>query len=224
MTTVQTNRVSDSLLSAVNGERAAKKTDDVGAAQDRFMTLLITQMRNQDPLNPMDNAQMTSQLAQLSTVSGIEKLNVALQSLQSSYQASQTLQATALIGHGVLVPGAAVDLAEGQALMGIELEAPADTVQVTIRDASGNAVHTMALQRQPAGTYPLHWDGKTDAGTTAADGKYTFEVKAMVADQKIAANTLSFGQVASVSTSSQGIKLNVPSVGAVNFTDVRQIL
>ncbi len=224
MTTIQNNAVSDSLLSSVNGNRAAKKTDEVVAAQDRFMTLLVTQMKNQDPLNPMDNAQMTSQLAQLSTVSGIEKLNATLGSLMGSYQASQTLQAAGMIGHGVLVPGSAVELVEGEALMGIELEGPADKVQVTVRDGSGTLVHTIDLEKQPAGTYPLHWDGTTDAGTKAANGKYTFEVKASAGDQKITATALSFGQVASVSTGSQGIKINVPSIGAVNFSDIRQIL
>lgn len=224
MTTVQNPGVTDNLLAAVNGARSAKKSDTVAEAQDRFMTLLVTQMKNQDPLNPMDNAQMTSQLAQLSTVSGIEKLNAALESLQGSYQASQTLQATAMIGHGVLVPGDAVELVEGKALMGVELDGPADKVAVTIRDAGGKAVHTMTLEKQPAGTYPLAWDGKTDAGATAADGKYTFDIKAMVGDQTVGATALSFGQVASVSTGALGIKINVPSIGSVNFGDIRQIL
>ncbi len=224
MTTIQNSGVSDNLLTAVNGNRAAKKTDEVAAAQDRFMTLLVTQMKNQDPLNPMDNAQMTSQLAQLSTVSGIEKLNSTLESLMGSYQSSQTLQATGMIGHGVLVQGDSLELAEGQALMGIELDAPADKVQVTIRDGAGKAVHSFDLENQAAGTYPLHWDGTTDSGIPAADGKYTFEVKATVGEQSVGAKALSFGQVASVSTGSQGIKINVPGIGEVNFADIRQIL
>lgn len=225
MTTIQNNPgVTDSLLTAVNGTKTAKAADTAAEAQDRFMTLLVTQMKNQDPLNPMDNAQMTSQLAQLSTVSGIEKLNAALQSLQGSYQASQTLQATGMIGRGVLAPGNSVQLVEGEAILGLELAAPADKVQVTIRDAGGTAVHSFTLDKQPAGTYPLAWDGKTDAGTTAANGNYTFEVKASTGEQSVAATALSFGQVASVSTGSQGIKINVPNIGAVNFADIRQIL
>lgn len=224
MTTIQNSGVTDNLLTAVNGNRAGKKADEVVAAQDRFMTLLVTQMKNQDPLNPMDNAQMTSQLAQLSTVSGIEKLNAALESLQGSYQTSQTLQATSMIGRGVLVPGTALELVDGNAVMGMELEGPADKVQITIRDAAGNPVHAMVLEKQEAGTYPLAWDGKTDSGSAAPDGKYTFEVKASVAGQNIPVRSLSFGQVASVSTSSQGIRINVPNVGALNFSDIRQIL
>ncbi|RJG01180.1 flagellar hook assembly protein FlgD [Noviherbaspirillum sedimenti] len=225
MTTIQNSSgVSDSLLTAVNGTKTAKATDAAGEAQDRFMTLLVTQMKNQDPLNPMDNAQMTSQLAQLSTVSGIEKLNTALENLMGSYQTSQTLQATSMIGHGVLATGNGVQLSEGQALLGVELAGPADKVQVTIRDASGSAVHSFTLENQPAGTYPLAWDGKTDAGATAPDGKYTFEVKATAGDKNVDASALSFGQVASVSTGSGGIKVNVPNLGALNFADIRQIL
>jgi flagellar basal-body rod modification protein FlgD len=225
MTTVQSSSsVSDSLMNAVNGTTSAKGKDTVAEAQDRFMTLLVTQMKNQDPLNPMDNAQMTSQLAQLSTVSGIEKMNAAMQSLMGSYQASQTLQATSMIGHGVLAPGNSLQLSEGQALLGVELATPADKVEVTIRDDKGNAVHSFTLENQAAGTYPLAWDGKTDADTMAPDGKYTFEVKATTGGEKVAATALGFGQVASVSTNSQGIKINVPDLGALNFADIRQIL
>lgn len=224
MTTVQSNSgVSESLMNAMNGTKNTAK-DTVTEAQDRFMTLLVTQMKNQDPLNPMDNAQMTSQLAQLNTVSGIEKMNVALQSLMGSYQASQTLQATSMIGHGVLAPGNSVQLTDGQALLGVELAKPADKVEITIRDAKGNAVDSFTLEKQAAGTYPLAWDGKTEAGTTLANGKYTFEVKATTNGEKVDATALSFGQVASVSTSSQGIKINVPDLGALNFSDIRQIL
>lgn len=231
MTTIQSsNGVSDSLMAAVNGTNGtkaatgAKDKDTVAEAQDRFMTLLVTQMRNQDPLNPMDNAQMTSQLAQLSTVSGIEKLNAALENLMGSYQSSQTLQATGMIGHGVLATGNNLQLSEGESLLGVELAGPADKVEITIRDTSGSVVHSFSLQNQPAGTYPLAWDGKTDSGAVAPNGKYTFDVKATAGDQSVAATALSFGQVASVSTGSAGIKVNVPNLGALNFADIRQIL
>ena len=224
MATVQTNNtVSSDLLAAMNGSKAsaASTAED---AQNRFMTLLVTQMRNQDPLNPLDNAQVTSQLAQLSTVTGIDKLNTTLQALQGSYQMSQSLQAANMIGHGVLVPGADINLAESKAIFGVEIGEPADSVQVTIRNAAGVAVRKMNLGAREAGTVPLAWDGKTDDGATAADGAYKFEVKATRGDAKTAADTLSFGEVASVTTSSQGAKLNVPGIGAVNLTDVRQIL
>lgn len=223
MATVQTqNTVSADLMATMN---PAKKTQStVDAAQDKFLTLLVTQMRNQDPMNPMDNAQVTSQLAQLSTVTGIDKLNTTMQTLMGSYQASQALQAADMIGHGVLVPGSRLDLVEGSAIAGFELEGAADSVQVKILDESGIPVRTMDLGSQKAGVIPLAWDGKTDGGATAANGKYTIEVKALQGGEKVNSTALTFGAVSSVSTGAQGVTLNLPGIGDVKLSDVRQIL
>jgi flagellar basal-body rod modification protein FlgD len=141
-----------------------------------------------------------------------------------SYQTSQALQAANLIGHGVLVPGSGVQLAKGSALMGLELKEPADNVKIKIFDASGREVRTLDLGSQDVGTIPVTWDGKAADGTVAVDGEYQFEITATRGDQKIAADALQFGMVATVETGAQGVKLNVPGMGAVNFADVRQIL
>jgi flagellar basal-body rod modification protein FlgD len=223
MTTIQDTGATSSLMAAMNPAKAAGKSE-AAMAQDKFMTLLVTQMKNQDPLNPLDNAQVTSQLAQLSTVTGIDKLNTTLEGLMGSYQSSQTLQAASMIGHGVFVPGSKLELVEGKALMGLELTEPADKVQVTIRDASGKAVHTIDLGSREVGTHPLQWDGAMDGGKTAADGVYTFEVAAARGNENAKAATLTFGSVASVSTGSAGVQLNVTNIGAVDLTAVRQIL
>jgi flagellar basal-body rod modification protein FlgD len=130
-----------------------------------------------------------------------------------------------MIGHGVLVPGTDFVLEEGKAIFGVELTEPADTVNLKVRDASGQLVHEIEMGAQEAGTLPLAWDGKTAAGTTAADGAYTFEVSATRGGEKIkGATALAFGQVISVSTSNTGVKLNVPGLGEVALADVRQIL
>src|SRR3989338_717076 len=89
------------------------KASSAADTQDRFLKLLVTQMKNQDPLNPMDSAQVTSQMAQLSTVTGIDKLNATLQALSDSMIGNQSLQAASMIGHAVLVPGQATDLVNG---------------------------------------------------------------------------------------------------------------
>ncbi len=220
---IQDNTVSPSLLAAMNPAKETAKSG-AAAAQDRFMTLLVTQMKNQDPLNPMDNAQVTSQLAQLSTVTGIDKMNTTLESLMGSFQSNQSLQAANMIGHGVLAPGASVVLADGKGMLGVELAEPADKVQVTIRDAAGKLVHAIDMGSMKAGMQQLQWDGATDSGGVAASGQYTFEVTATRAGEKVDATKLAFGIVDSVSMGAQGVKLNIPSLGAVNFTDVRQIL
>jgi flagellar basal-body rod modification protein FlgD len=224
MTTVTNNNVPSSLLATMNGAKQST-ADAVGQTQDRFMTLLVAQMRNQDPLNPLDNAQVTSQMAQLSTVTGIDKLNVTLQALQSSYQNSQSLAAAGMIGHGVFVPGSDIALQDSKALFGVELAESVDNVKVEVRNAAGKVIHTMDLGPQSVGTLPLAWDGKTDAGTTADDGAYTFDVTAMRGGEKISsAAGLSFGEVVSVSTNAQGVKLHVGGVGPVDLSAVRQIL
>lgn len=223
MTTVQTNSVATDLMATMNGTKNATKST-VDAAQDRFMTLLVTQMRNQDPLNPLDNAQVTSQLAQLSTVTGIDKLNATVQALMGSYQTSQSLQAASMIGHGVLVPGSNVNLTDSTAIFGVELPDPADSVQVRILDSSGLAVRSIDMGSQNSGLLPMAWDGKTDSGADAADGKYTFEITARRGGERVTATALSFGTVSSVSTNAQGVKLTLPGIGDVNMADVRQIL
>ena len=223
MTTVQTNgAMPPELMAAMNPGRN-KSQGTIDAAQDKFLTLLVTQMRNQDPLNPMDNAQVTSQLAQLSTVTGIEKMNDTLKMLQGSYQSSQTLQAVSMIGRGVFAPGDQMRLDDSKALFGVEMSEPADSVKVTIRDQRGNAVRTIELGSLEAGSHPFHWDGKGTDGV-AEDGVYSFEVTATRGGEKVKTTPLSFGEVASVTTGAQGVKLTVIGVGDIGLDDVRQIL
>ena len=220
--TIPDNTVSNALLAAMNPK--ASTTSSAAAAQNQFMTLLVSQMQNQDPLNPMDNSQMTSQLAQLSTVSGIDTLNTTLQSLMGSYQSSQTLQATAMIGHGVLTAGNGLTLASGNAPFGVSLATSASDVQVTVQDATGKTIDTMDLGAQQAGVIPLAWDGKTTAGAAAPDGQYTFKVTSTTSGKSTdAASGLSYGQVSSVSTGSNGVTLNVANVGALSLSQVVQI-
>lgn len=223
MTTIQGNNRSQSVLDAMNPKKDAEKSV-AAEAQDRFMKLLVTQMQNQDPLNPLDNAQVTSQLAQLSTVTGIDKLNTTLEALMGSYQTSQAMQAANLIGHGVLVPGSAIDVNENGGLMGVELTAPVDALQVTVRDASGREVRKLDFGRHETGTAPLAWDGKDAEGIAVAEGRYTFEIEATRDGVKVPATALQFGLVAAVETGVQGVKLNLPGMGQVNFTDVKQII
>lgn len=223
MSTVQANTVSSSLMSAMNPGSTSTQSS-TAAAQDQFMKLLVTQMQNQDPLNPMDNAQVTSQLAQLSTVSGIEKMNATLTSIMSNYQSNQTFQAASMIGHGVMVDGSKTTLSNGSALFGVNLAGAADSVNVTVTDANGLPVRTYDLGAQQAGLIPVQWDGTTDSGAAAADGAYTFKVSATSAGQAVSAQSLSYGQVASVANGSQGVTLNVSGLGTVNMADVLQIL
>jgi flagellar basal-body rod modification protein FlgD len=212
------------LMNAVN-PKAATSGDKVSAEQDKFMTLLITQLKNQDPLNPLDNAQVTSQLAQLNTVTGINKLNDTLASLKSDYAASNSAQAVNMINHGVLAPGKTMQVAEGKGIFGVELGSYADKVDVEIRNSGGKLVHTISMSAVEPGVQPLVWDGKLADGTTAPDGNYTLGIAASTGGKTLTdASTLGFGTVASVSTGPTGAKLNVPSLGQLTMDDIKQVL
>lgn len=223
MATVQSATISPSqaLLDSVNGTKSTTSTVD--EAQDRFMTLLITQMKNQDPLNPMDNAQVTSQMAQLSTVTGINKLNDTLDSLIGNVQTGQSYQAANMIGHGVLVPGDSVSTSGTGNLFGADLPIGADKISVTIKDNSGATIRTLTLGAQDAGALLLSWDGVTDDGLVAKSGNYKFDVAATVAGQTVAAEQLSFAEVVSISNSQNGVKLNLSNLATVSTSDVKEI-
>ena len=223
MTTVQNNTVSTTLLNSVNGTKNTAATT-ASSTQDRFMKLLVTQMKNQDPLNPMDNAQMTSQMAQLSTVSGIEKLNATVESLISNTQLSQSFQATNMIGRTVLVNGNKLDLQNKQSLYGINLATAADNVTVTVRNANGTAVNEIALGAQLSGQLPvMQWNGTTTSGPTAPDGQYTFEVKATLKGQTVTSSTQNYSQVQSISNGTDGVKLKLSDSSSISASDVKQI-
>jgi flagellar basal-body rod modification protein FlgD len=224
MTTVQSasSKPTQAFLDSVNG-KTNTVANSTAATQDRFMTLLVTQMKNQDPLNPMDNAQVTSQMAQLSTVTGIDKLNTTLDSLISNVQIGQSYQASSMIGHNVLVPGNEISNTGTGGYFGIDLPVGADKVSVTIKDSAGYTVRTLQFGSQQAGTLPLDWNGFSDDGSVAKPGNYTFEVAATIAGQSATSQNLSYAQVMSISNSANGVKLNLSNLASVNTADVREI-
>ncbi len=205
-------------------QTAATTKSAAAESQDRFLKLLVTQMKNQDPLNPMDNAQVTSQMAQLSTVSGIDKLNSTLEALSSSMIASQSLQAASMIGHVVMVPGNRMDLINGKGVGALNLDKPADSISVAITDAAGNLVRKMQLGSQNSGPVPLQWDGLNDNGQLLADGNYKFSATAVLGGVKSSATTMSYGLVNSVMQGAQGATLSVGQLGDFSLASVKEIL
>lgn len=194
-------------------------------SEQRFLKLLVTQLNNQDPLNPLDNAQLTSQLAQMSTVSGIEKLNTAFQSLLAQSGSSQVLQSASLIGRTVLVPGKELALAQGTNVpFAVEMPQGADSVKVTVTNAAGDTVRSYDLGALPQGVKTLSWDGKADGGALVADGSYTVNVVAMSGDSRVTATALTYANVASVSQGSAGVSLDLGASRKASLGDVRLIL
>jgi flagellar basal-body rod modification protein FlgD len=236
--------VSNDLLSSMNGTPPPSSgtgngltSNSAADTQQRFLTLLTTQLQNQDPTNPMDNSALTSQIAQLSTVTGIEQLNASMTSLMASLQNGQTMQATAMIGHSVLAPGSNIQLSSNtttaddgtettthNGVFGTQLASNADDLKVTIRDKDGKVVDSIDLGKQVAGVVPIIWDGTQTDGTIAPDGQYTFEIAATAGGSPVTSTNLAFGNVSSVTNSPTGSKLNVTNIGSINVSDVVQIL
>ncbi|MDP2795680.1 MAG: flagellar hook assembly protein FlgD [Sulfurisoma sp.] len=223
-----TSSVSSNPASAVyeslNGTRETTSTSSIDSAESRFLTLLTTQLKNQDPLSPMDNAEVTSQMAQISTVDGIERLNATLAKLIDGQSETQTLQAAALVGHGVLVPGTGLDLGNGVGMAGIELAESADVVNIEIKDANGLVVRTLSLGGQEAGQHAFAWDGTTDSGAQAVDGRYSFMVTATRGSDTVNAERLEYGMVDSVTRQATGMNVNVGRLGGFGINEIRQIL
>lgn len=229
MTTVNntSGTFSNDFLSGVNGTSNVNNVVAGSASdlQNQFLTMLVAQMNNQDPLNPLDNSQVTSQLAQISTVSGIAQLNSTLQSVTNQITATQSMQAAGMIGHGVLVPGNRVAVGDGVATpFGFTLGQAADTVTVSIVNASGQTVRTVTDGPVAAGVQTLGWDGRTDTGALAPDGAYTVVVTAKANGQSITATPLSYGIVNSVMQDpANGVLLDLGPAGTAKLGDVAQI-
>jgi flagellar basal-body rod modification protein FlgD len=222
MTTVQST--TSSSASAATTASSVTSTSSAEDTQNQFLTLLVAQLKNQDPLNPVDNAEMTSELAQMSTVSGIEKLNTTLNSLVDSLGDTQAMQASEMIGKTVLVPGSNLTLSSGKAYGGVELSGDADQVTVSILNSSGKVVQTEDLGAQKAGNVTFSWDGATASGTTATDGAYTFKVTAVQGTSTVTAKALQYGTVSALSRTASGFQLDLGSLGKVAFDDVQQVL
>ncbi|GHU10527.1 basal-body rod modification protein FlgD [Betaproteobacteria bacterium] len=223
--------IDPNIINAVNASSSGTKTaaakTEASAAEEmnqRFMTLFIAQLKNQDPLNPMENAEMTSQLAQMNMVSGLESLNATMKTLLGSYNEALSLQAANLIGKNVLVEGSQVVLTDEGSLFGLDLSAGADDVNVIITDANGKEVARQNLGQLKAGSLAFYWDGMGADGEKLEPGAYRFSVAATLNGEPIAAKTLQAGTVSALVRGSNGnFQIEVAGLGNVNLDDVKQV-
>lgn len=182
MTSSVTSSSSSNPYDIINGTTSSSGTssgtNSAQQIQDQFLKLLTTQLQAQDPLNPMDNSQMTSQMAQISQVSGLEKLNTSMQALIQSQAANQSMMAASTIGRQALVAGNQLALSSGSAQGAVMLSGAADKLTINIKNANGVVVDTLTVNKASAGMNSFSWDGKDASGQTLADGNYTFEAQA----------------------------------------------
>jgi flagellar basal-body rod modification protein FlgD len=192
-----------------------------------FLTLMLAQLKNQDPTSPVDSNTFLQQLAALSEVQGINGLNTSFASLSSSLTSNQTLQASSLLGHQALVASGTAAVTATSTVSGA-VNVPQTTSQVVlnISDASGQLVRQINLGAQSTGLATFSWDGLSGAGTHVPAGNYTLSATyAGATTGSTAASTLVNGTVESVSlgAGSTGMTVNVAGVGSVPFSSVTQI-
>ena len=208
---------------AIGNTSSAAKAAGLGKektlGQADFLSVLVQQMRNQDPTKPMDSSQMVSQLAQISQVSATQSLQVSFDALAKSLTGNQMLEAGSMVGKRVTVPSNAGQLgADG--LDGAVNVADGGRVLVQVLDRNGNTVRTLDLGQQEAGLVSFHWDGTADDGTPLAAGVYG--LKAQAGTTAIA--TYVSGQVLGVGmTGADGVYLDVAGYGGALLNQVAQI-
>ena len=198
---------------------AAAAKADATATSDRFLKLLVAQMQNQDPLNPMDNAQVTSQMAQINTVNGIEKLNTTVQGLSGQFVQMQALQGAALVGRDVVVKGNKMDIADAVGQGGFELAGPADAVKVEVLSPAGQVLDTMNLGAQTSGMHSFDWA----AGANTNDSALKFRVTATLGTATVESTALMRDKVDAVSTSGNTLNLELQNSGTVAYADVKAL-
>ncbi len=205
-------------------------SDRATLGQEEFFRLMIAQMRNQNPLNPMDNTKFLGELAQFSNLASQQKTQQTIEKLADSLISSQALQASSLVGRFVLVPGDRGYLPEGgdERFFGgaVELEATTDKLVVDIYSESGQLVQSLQLGRQAAGTVRFTWDGSGLDGNPLPAGNYRIVANAVIDGEIQAQDTAVVGPVESVTLGRNGQRsqVNVAGLGAVDINAVREIL
>ncbi len=200
----------------------ATKNESLG--QEAFLTLMTTQLKNQDPFKPMESGEFLGQIAQFSTVSGIEQLNEAFGSLSSSLTANQTLQAAQLVGHAVQVESDVAPLPEEGYLLGAVDVPSSGQVSVEMVDSSGQVVRRLDFGTLAAGNQQFAWDGLDANGQRAAAGNYTMRASIVQGNTTTELDTSAIVQVRSVALGTDGLTLELDGLPPVALADIQQIL
>lgn len=193
--------------------------------QEAFLKLMITQLRNQDPLKPMDPSDFLGQLAQFGTVTGIQGMQGSLGSLSEALRSSQVLNGTSLVGHEVLAAAQTATIGETGEIRGSVTipESSAEAV-LLVTDSSGQLVRRMPLSTQE-GDVGFSWDGLDDRGQRAAPGTYEFSAIANLGGAAVELETRLIGRVGSVTidSSNQSLTLNT-DLGPIPLSRVRTVM
>lgn len=218
----------DSTSGATNA--AAAGTASAAAAKTKldskeFMTLMVTQMKNQDPMHPQDPSAFLAQLAQFSTVTGIQDMQSSLSTLSDSLRSSQVLGGSTLVGHEIMADAYTTTIgATGSVRGAVTMPEGTSNAMLVVTDASGQLVRRVQLTGQ-AGDQDFTWDGNTDLGTRAAPGTYTISAVAQVGTSTEQVSTQLMSKVDSVTIdpSSNQLTLNT-QMGSIALAKVRRVM
>ena len=203
---------------------AEPKSKELG--KNEFLNLLVAQLNNQDPLSPQDNGEFIAQLAQFSTVEGVDKLNTSMESMLSGYQSSQALQASSLVGRKVIIPTdkAMVDTSE-TFKASMVLPAASSNVYVNVYDGAGSVVNRINMGQQAAGNVSFMWDGKDSSGNLLPPGAYKFEAQANYGAETKGLTTMLPANVDSVTLGQSGgeLMLNLAGLGSIGLSKIQVI-
>ena len=210
-----------------DGANTTKKAaDGTVMGKDAFLQLLVTQLKNQNPLEPQDNGAFVAQLAQFSSLEGITTLNDSVSSLSTSYKSSQALQASSLVGRSVIVQTDTSVVDPEKGLTGsLVVSKPISNATITVTDKDGKVVKTIDMGSQVAGSPTFTWDGTNTAGEKVEKGTYSFKATSKTDDGTVALLTSLPATVNSVTLSQTGgeIMLNLAGLGAVALSKVQTI-
>ncbi len=215
----------DFQAAGISGPQQQADQGDLG--QEDFLTLMITQFKNQDPFEPMDNGEFLGQLAQFSTVNGIDSLNTAFSSLAGALRDEQALQAANLVGRTVLAQADAGYFDGASPLGGaVELGAAASSVQIDITDRSGQLLRTIDLGNQRAGTVRFDWDGRDANGDVMAPGQYQISARVVRGQNVESVPAYLRADVESVTLGQfgGGMTLNLAGGGSLPLNGIYQII
>lgn len=217
-----TSTTSTSATSALTSSTASTSTSatDAAASQDRFLKLLVAQLNNQDPMNPMDNAQMTSQMAQINTVTGIQQVNETLKSMAEQFASLQVMQGTSMVGREVLMSGNVLAPSGGVAGAAIDLAGPADSVKIDIVSPGGQVLESFNLGALDAGRQAFDWDASSYTGS----GNPTYRVTATLAGQAVATTSLVRDTVVSVGSQNGAMRIELQGRDPVSYDSIKAVL
>lgn len=218
MTTPISSQSSDDVYAkmGLNVPRAARKSS---LGQADFLRLMTEQMKYQDPLKPMDNKEFLGQLAQFSTVQGIEQMQSAMGSMANVMESDQALRAAALVGRDALVSADAVRIGEGGSLKGSVLNGDASQIRIDVIDASGKIVRSLPMAGEADGDTAWEWDGRNDQGQPVPAGAY----KVRAYSGSSALDVQFAARIDSVSIESGGLVLNLSGLGSQPLSSIRRI-